>query len=344
EKRPLKPLISVFLGLLISSIGIDSVSGNQRLTFGIVQLWDGVNIAAVAVGLFGFSETLILLERKSADKVELNKKFKFSELFPKISEVIATLPAMLRGSVLGFIVGALPGTGSTIASFGAYDLEKKLSKNPDSFGKGAPAGLSTSEASNNGAVGGSLIPTFALGIPGSAPCAILLGGLMMMGLQPGPLLMQNSGHLVWAAFAGLFVANILLLIMNIFLVPFFTLLIQKVTPYIIPLIGTLCFVGVYFIGNNFFHVFFMFLFGILGLFMRKTGMPLPPLFLGVILGPMIEKNIRQALLISGGDYSIFFTEPISLFFIAVTAIVLILPLIKNIRHKIKSKATSLEKV
>lgn len=331
NKKPLKPIIATLLGLLIATIGTDPITGTQRLTFGIVELWDGINIAVVGIGLFGISETLIRLEEKVSNKK--GEKLTFSSLFPKVSEVFSNFWAMVRGSVIGFVIGVLPGTGALLATFMSYNIEKKLSKTPEKFGTGVSQGLSGPEAANNASVGGALIPTFALGIPGSAATAVLLGGLMMVGLQPGPLLFENSSDIVWASFAGFFIANILLLILNTAFVPAFAIIIQKAEAYLIPFIAAFCFIGVYMINQRVFDIGIMLVFGILGYFMRKTNFPLAPFFFAFILGPMLEENLRGAILTSTGDFTIFFTKPISLFFIVITFLVLIMPYRAKMKRK-----------
>lgn len=332
QKNPTKPIIATLLGLLLSSIGLDAVTGDERFTFGLADLWGGMNLAVVGIGLFGISEVLFRFE-ETVTTGKQKTKITFASLFPKLSEVFSNIGAMIRGSVIGFVVGVLPGTGSLLATFLSYSTEKKLSKNPEQFGKGAPAGLSGPEASNNASVGGALIPTFGLGIPGSAPAAILMGGLLMIGLQPGPMLFVNSSDIVWASFAGFFIANIMLLIMNILFVPAFAILIHKIERFLIPFIAAFCFIGVYMINNNFFDIGVMLAFGVLGFFLRKANFPLAPFFFAFILGPMLEENLRKALLAATGNVNVFFTSPISLFFLIITAIILILPLVR--RKKVK---------
>ncbi|MEW9052482.1 MAG: tripartite tricarboxylate transporter permease [Neobacillus sp.] len=338
QKNPLKPIIATLFGLVLSTIGTDFVTGDERLTFGFVELWDGINIAVVGIGLFGISEALFRLEEKA--KGEMQTELKFSSLFPKVSEVVSYTGSMIRGSIIGFIVGILPGTGALLSTFMSYSVEKKLSKNPEEFGKGAPAGLSGPEASNNASVGGALIPTFALGIPGSASAAVLMGGLLMVGLQPGPLLFENSSTIVWASFAGFFIANILLLILNIAFVPVFALLIQKIEPFLIPFIAAFCFIGVYMINYSLFDIWLLLIFGVLGYLLRKTNFPLAPFFFAFILGPMLEDNLRKAILTATGDLTVFFTRPISLFFLVVTAIVLLLPHVKKKKEEDKPSSKS----
>ncbi|MEK5103186.1 tripartite tricarboxylate transporter permease [Cytobacillus sp. FSL M8-0252] len=328
QKNPLKPIIATLLGLLLSTIGTDMVTGEERLTFGFVELWDGMNIAVIGIGLFGISEVLFRFEEKVTTR-GMKTDIKFSSLFPKVSEVVSNTGSMIRGSIIGFIVGVLPGPGGLLSTFLSYTVEKKLSKEPEEFGKGAPAGLSGPEASNNASVGGALIPTFALGIPGSASAAILMGGLLMVGLQPGPLLFENSSTIVWASFAGFFIANVLLLILNVAFVPAFAFLIQKIELFLVPFIAAFCFIGVYMINYSFFDIWLMIIFGLLGYFFRKTNFPLAPFFFAFILGPMLEDNLRKAILTATGDLTVFFKSPISLFFLIATAIVLVLPHIRK---------------
>lgn len=325
QKNPIKPLVATILGLLISTIGSDAVTGSERLTFGFVELWDGINVAVVGIGLFGISEVLFRLEEK---QVSEKSKFQFLSLFPRISEIISNTGAMIRGSFIGFFIGVLPGSGALLSTFLSYSTEKKLSKEPEMFGKGAPQGLSGPEAANNASVGGALIPTFGLGIPGSAAAAVLMGGLLMVGLQPGPLLFQNSSAIVWASFAGFFIANFLLLILNTAFVPLFAYLIHKLEPFLTPLIAAFCFVGVYMINHRLFDIGVMIVFGILGYFFRKVHIPLAPFLFAIILGPMLESNLRETLLTTTGDISIFFARPISLFFLLLTVFILIWPYIK----------------
>lgn len=237
---------------------------------------------------------------------------------------------MIRGSILGFFIGVLPGAGATIATFLTYDMEKKLSKEPEKFGKGASKGLSGPEAANNATVGGALIPLFSLGIPGSGTTAILLGALMMLGLQPGPLMFETSGNIIWAAIAGLFLANVLLLILNTAFVPLFAIAVQKAEPYLGPIIAAFCIIGAYMLNNSLFDVGLMITFGILGYILRKFGFPLAPLVLAVILGPILEDNFRQSLMMSGNEISIFYTRPITLTIFIITLIIVMLPIVRKL--------------
>lgn len=335
EKKPFKSIIMVLIGLMISTIGVDIVSGTERFTFGILELWSGIGFVVVAVGVFGLSEVFVRMENQ-VDMEKLKSKIPFSELFPKISEMFKDFWTMLRSSIIGFIIGILPGAGATITTFMVYDIEKKLSKKPEEFGKGASKGLSGPEAANNATVGGALIPLFTLGIPGSGTTAILLGAFMMLGLQPGPRLFETSGDIIWATIAGLFVANILLLILNTVFVPVFSIMIQKADAYLGPIIAALCIIGIYMLNNSMFDVGLMILFGVIGYFFRKFNFPLAAMVLGVILGPMLEENFRQSLMMSSGDFSVFFTRPIALVLIIISFIILFLPIFKNIIGRMRT--------
>lgn len=337
----LKGLIAISLGLLVSLIGTDVIQGVQRLTYGYVELWDGINFIVVAVGIFGLSEVLLLME-STAKKEDISSKIPFKDLFPKISDIIRNLGAILRGAITGFLIGVLPGAGSTIATFISYNLEKKVSKTPEKFGTGVDKGLSSPEACNNATIGGALIPLFSLGIPGSGTTAVLLGALIMLGLQPGPLMFEKSGDIIWACIAGLMVANVLLLILNTAFVPLFTVMIEKLKPYLTSLVGIFCFFGIYMLNYNLFEVGLMILFGVIGYFFRKYHFPLAPMVLAVVLGPMIESGYRQSMIMSKNSLSIFFTRPISLTLMILTILILLIPMFRYIYRKVKSNNYSVE--
>lgn len=336
EKKPFKPIVATLLGLLIASIGVDPIAGTERFTFGFLELWKGIDFVVVAVGIFGLSEVFIRMEQK-VDFKKVKNKIPFADLFPKISELLKDSWTIVRSSVLGFVIGVLPGAGATIATFMTYSMEKKLAKNPEEFGKGASKGVSGPEAANNATVGGALIPLFSLGIPGSGTTAILLGALMMLGLQPGPMMFEKSGDIVWAAIAGLFLANFLLLILNTAFVPIFAIMIQKTEKYLGPAIACLCIIGTYMLNNSMFDVGLMIFFGVFGYFLRKFEFPLAPLVLAVILGPILEENFRQSLIMSNNAFSVFLTRPISLVLLIISIIILLLPIVRGLSKRYKAK-------
>lgn len=329
-----KPLISMFLGLLIAAIGLDSFTGEVRLTFGIPELFDGVGFIAIVIGLFGISEVLIRLDNnQTGESINFSNKNALESLFESLKSLTSNIFAIIRGSIMGFFIGILPGAGATTATFVSYGIEKKFSKEPEKFGTGIEQGLSGPEASNNAAEAGSFVPLLSLGIPGSATGAILLGALIMYGLQPGPLLFEASGDIVWGAIASILIGNIMLLILNLSLIPMFSYLIEVGEKYIIPIITIFSVIGIYTYFNNMFSVGVMILFGILGYIMRKFNFPLTPFILALVLGPMLEKNFRQSMLLSHNSLDIFITRPISAFFVVITIIIVISPLFNKIKKR-----------
>ena len=327
QDNMLKGLISLGLGLLVAVVGLDNITGDVRVSYGTFLLWDGVSFVAIAVGLFGISEALALLKERNRPEEKL-PDIKLRELIPGRRDLANNTGSILRGSIIGYVVGVLPGAGATIATFMSYSVEKKLSKTPEKFGNGADQGLSAPEAANNASVGGSLVPLFTLGIPSGAVTAVLLGALITVGLQPGPRMMQTSGDIIWATIASLFLANAMLLVFNTAFVPAFTMLIRWCQPYLISFITVLCVIGVYFYNFQFFDVGVMLGFGILGYFMRIYNYPLAPLILAVVLGPLLETNLRQSLLLSANSVDIFYTRPITVTLLALTVLVLVLPLLR----------------
>lgn len=324
SKNLLKGLISLGIGLLVATVGLDQISGEERMTFGSVDLWDGVSFVAVAVGLFGMSEVLeLVLDRRRPESAL--PRVRMRELLPRGRDLARNSGSILRGSVIGYLVGALPGAGATIATFMSYSAEKRFSKTPEKFGTGVDQGLTGPEAAGNASIGGSLVPLFTLGIPGGAITAVLLGALVTIGLEPGPRMLERSGDVVWTTIAGLFLANVLLLVFNTAFVPMFATLIRAAQPYLASLIAGLCVLGVYVEQFRYFDVGIMLLFGILGYFMRRFGIPLAPLILAVVLGPMIETSLRQSLLLSGNSAEIFMSRPITLVLLLATILVLALP-------------------
>lgn len=327
QENLLKGLVSLGLGLLVAVIGLDRITGDTRIVYGTFLLWDGVSFVAIAVGLFGISEALSLLKERGRPEEKL-PDIKLRELVPGRHDLARNTGSIVRGSLIGYFVGVLPGAGSTIATFITYSLERKLSRTPEKFGAGADQGLSGPEAANNASIGGALVPLFTLGIPSSAVTAVLLGALITVGLQPGPRMLATSGPVIWATVAGLFLANVMLLVFNTAFVPAFTMLIRWCQPYLVSFITALCIIGVYFDNFQYFDVGVMLLFGVVGYFMRLYNYPLAPLILAVVLGPLLEVNLRQSLLLSANSPEIFLTRPITATLLAATVLVLLLPLMR----------------
>ena len=333
EGSILKALLMSCFGFQIGMFGSDYVSGYVRFAF-TPELIEGVDFVAIIMGLYGIGEVLINMEKSV--RINLGKpSFNLKEFIPdKKSLKNANVP-ILRGSAIGTAIGILPGAGGTIATFLAYAAEKKSSKNPEKFGKGATEGLVAVEAANNASVPGALIPLITMGIPGSGGTAILLGSLIMYGLRPGPLLMVESGNIVWAMIAGLILGNILLFISNVLMIPMFINVIRIAQKYVSPLVAALCVIGAFALNYNFFNIWVMLIFGVIGYFMKKFKYPSGSLILSVVLAPLTESYFRQALMISQGSYSIFFKRPVSLGIFLILISMTLFTIFKNIRKKSK---------
>jgi len=332
----LKALVGTFLGLLISTPGMDAFSGLPRLTFGLTGLLGGVDFLVVAVGLFGIGE--VLYNAEQIMKMEfVTEKIKIKEVWPNRAEWRASAMPITRGTIIGFLVGVLPGAGSTIASFMSYAAEKRFSKHPEQFGKGAIEGVAGPESANNSATGGAMVPLLTLGIPGSGTTAIMLGALMMFGLQPGPLLFQKNPDFVWGVIASMYIGNIMLLIMNIACIPLFVKILKIPNSLLFPLIMVFATVGVYSVDGNIFDVWMLYVFGVMGYFMKKFDMPPAPVVLSVVLGPMIERALRQSLTMSLGSYDIFYTRPISAALLLLGLAAVLWPVIDMFRQRSRKR-------
>ncbi|MFE0503876.1 tripartite tricarboxylate transporter permease [Peribacillus butanolivorans] len=329
-KSVTKALIMTVCGLLIGTIGIDNVSGIARFTFDVPWLYQGVEFLTIAVGLFALGEVFKTILEKEEDDGEIAK---ISNLLPSKEEFKESAGPIARGSLLGFFVGILPGAGATLASFFSYLMEKRISKKPEKFGTGAIAGVAGPETANNAASGGAMIPLLTLGIPGSGTTAILMGALMMYNVQPGPLLFEDHPQVAWGLIASMFIGNLMLLILNLPLVKVFAKIIETPKKYLIPIIIAISIFGVYAVQVSTYDLLLLLGCGVLGYFLSKNDYPIAPLVLGLVLGPMIENNMRRALTISDGDYSLFFTRPLSLTFLIVTALWLLIPVLLKKRGK-----------
>lgn len=317
-----KGLAMVVLGVLLGTVGMDMQTAYPRFQFGLRELSDGINLVAVAMGLFGISEILVNLARTSGMPFTV-QAVKLSSLFPSWAEIRAAMMPSLRGAGTGTACGILPGSGPTIASFIAYSLEKRVSKTPEKFGKGAIEGIAAPESANNASVQSAFIPMLSLGIPGDATTAILLGALMIHGIAPGPSLVTAQSELFWGLIASFWIGNILLLILNIPLIGVWVSILR--IPYRILYPSMLFFIclGVFSIRNSVFDVYVAVGFGILGVVMFLLRFPAAPLLLGFILGPLVEENLRNALLISRGRPDILFGSWISIGFLAASAAIVL---------------------
>ena len=332
-KSILKSIVSIILGLLLGLIGVDPVGGVNRFTLGSLELIDGIDFIVVVMGIFGIGEVLVSAEERM--KISILKT-KISGLIPTMKDMKDSIGAMIRGFFIGFIIGVLPGTGATIASFLSYATEKMVSKHPEEFGKGAIAGVAGPEGANNAAVAGAMVPLFTLGIPGSGTAAVMLGAMMMWGLRPGPLLFVQHPDFIWGIIASMYVGNVVLLILNLPLVPLFAMMLRVPYAILYPFILILCTTGVYSLDGSMFEVYLMFFFGVIGYFVKKLDFPPAPIVLALILGPMVERALYQSLTISHGSFSILVTRPYSAVFLVMTCMVLMAPVLRWWRQKKKA--------
>lgn len=306
----LKGYISMVLGLMLAMVGFDIVSGDARYSFGIAEMTDGVDFLPVAIGLFGMGE--VLAGAEGAARLEIVRaRYGVRDLMLTAADWARSRWAIVRGTLLGFAVGVLPGAGPTIASFLAYAVEKKMSRHPEEFGHGAIEAVAGPESANNAASAGAMVPMLTLGIPGSATTAVMLGGLMMWGLRPGPLLFEKNPDFVWGLIASLYVANVLLLLLNAGAIPVFVRALRVPYTILMALIVVFCITGAYAQNNKLWDVGQMLIFGVLGYLMRRLDFSPAALTLALVLGPLAERALRQSLIISDAGLLIFFTRPIA---------------------------------
>jgi putative tricarboxylic transport membrane protein len=322
----IKALMMAAVGLILGGVGMDAISGKFRFTYNIPLLLDGVNLVPVVMGLFGISEVLMNLETEIRRDI-LTARVK--NLLPNIKDWADSIWSIIRGTVLGFFLGIIPGGGAIIASFASYAIEKKVSKHPEEFGKGAIQAVAGPEAANNAAAGGSFIPLLTLGIPSNAVMAILLGAMMIHGLQPGPQLIDKAPDVFWGTIMSMYIGNGMLLVLNLPLIPLWVMVLRIPYYLLYPLILLFCLVGAYSIDNSAGDVIMMLIFGITGYLMRKFHYDAPPLVLALVLGKQLEGALRRSLIMSWGDFSIFVSRPISLGFLIVAISLLILPVITH---------------
>jgi putative tricarboxylic transport membrane protein len=325
-----KSLLMACFGIVLGLVGIDHITAVPRLTFDRLQLLDGVGLVPVVMGLFGVAEILTNLERAMQRQVIAER---IGRLFPSAADWAASKWALARGTVMGFFLGILPGGGAVIASFASYAIEKRMSATPERFGKGAIEGVAGPEAANNSAAGGAFIPLLTLGIPPNVVMALLLGAFIVHGTQPGPLMMTQNANLFWGIVASMYIGNVMLLILNMPLIGMWVQVLRVPYKLLFPLILMFCIVGVFSSGSATFDVFVMTVFGVLGYLLRKFGYEPAPLVLAFVLGPMLENNLRKALILSRGDFSTFLERPISATCLILSALVLIAPLLPALSRK-----------
>lgn len=327
DKSLVKGLIAGVVGVMISIMGIDLQTGTERYTFGSAHLLDGIGFLVVALGLFALSEVFFLLLRGNDARQTPHTNIGSLKLSKREVKTIAA--PMCRSSVLGFLIGVLPGAGATIASFLGYTMEKRIAKDSDTFGKGNIKGLAAPEAASNASATGSFVPLLMLGVPGSGTTAVLLGALLVMGVTPGPMMLEQRPDVFWGVVASMYIGNIILLVLNLPLIPYIAKVLEMPRPLLLSLILIFCMIGIYGVSFSAFDLFLLLGFGLLGLGMRLYGFPAAPLILALILGDIMEESMRRALQISGGDWMVFLDKPISMWLLIAAALSLTTPLIKK---------------
>jgi putative tricarboxylic transport membrane protein len=328
----LKSLVAASFGVFIGTIGMDSFTAYQRFTFNIFEFADGIGIVPVVMGLFGVSEVLMNLEEVQ-ERTIFETKTRMKDLLPTMQDWINCKWSIARGTVIGFLLGIIPGGGPILASFASYAIEKKFSKYPEKFGTGMIEGVAGPETANNAATGGAFIPLLTLGIPINAVMALFIGALIIHGVQPGPLLISSHPDLFWGVIASMFIGNIMLVILNLPLIGVWVQILKIPYPILSPLILLICIIGSYTLNNSLVELGITILFGIFGYVMRKFGYEPAPLVLGLILSPMIEVNLRLSLLMSDGSPLIFFKRPLSAIFLGVTILIVLISAILWLKNR-----------
>jgi putative tricarboxylic transport membrane protein len=325
-----KGLIMIILGLLLGSIGLDPISGAIRFTWGFHMLQEGIDFVTLAMGMFGIGEILFNLERVL--KAELVTR-KISNLWPSLKDWMDCKWPIVRGSFIGFLIGILPGGGAVISSLVSYAVEKRVAKNPEEFGKGAIQGVAGPESANNAAASASFIPLLTLGIPGNAAIAMIFAALLIQGVTPGPFLITEKPDVFWGVVASMYIGNVMLLILNLPMVGLWVQLLRVPYSILAPIIILFCCVGVFSVRNSVFDIWVMGIFGVVGYIFRKLALEPGPLILAFVLGPILERSIRQALLMSAGSPAIFFTRPISGTLMAALVLFIVFQVFMNRRKR-----------
>lgn len=332
----LKGYISMALGLMLAMVGFDIISGVARYGFGVPELMDGIDFLPAAIGLFGLGEVLVGAEASGKAQM-VQKHIRLREVLPGLADLARSKWAIVRGTVLGFAVGVLPGAGPTVAAFLSYTVEKKFSKRPQDFGKGAIEGVAAPESANNAAATAAMVPMLTLGIPGSATTAIMLGGLMMWGLRPGPMLFEKNPEFVWGLIASQYIANVMLLVMSTLFIPLFVRALRIPYSILMPLIIVFCVTGAYSLKNSLFDVGTMLVFGVAGYFMKKLGYSPAALVLALVLGPLAERALRQSLILSDAGLGIFFTRPIAATLMVAALLAMAVPAFRGLQAALRRR-------
>jgi putative tricarboxylic transport membrane protein len=329
-------LISLFIGVFMGAIGMDDIYGVPRFTFGSRIMETGINFVTVLIGLFAIGEVLDQLSLRDKEVGEVLRIRPKTQL-PRLGELWALRNTIFRGLGIGFIIGCIPGAGASLASFVSYGVENQVSQHPEKFGTGVWEGLVASETSINGSTGGAMIPLLTLGIPGSGATAVMMGAFLLHGIQPGPLLFTKTPEAVYTIFVGMMICNLIMIITGLFTARFFSELMRVPENILGAFIITFCLIGAFALRNDMADVWFMALFGILGYLMRRYGLPIPPLILGVILGPLAESYFITTMIAEANNYWVFFTRPLSGFLMVFSIGLLIMPFIRTLINKGRKK-------
>ena len=333
-----KTFFSIFVGLVLSAVGLDVVSGQPRLIFGdITGFYHGINFLVLAIGIYGIGEILWTVESTKGEMVVSRVAVSFRGILRALAALRGSVRTMVMGSLLGYFVGILPAAGATPGSLMAYGVAKTISKNPESFGKGNVEGVVAPEAANNAASTGSMLPMLTLGIPGSPTTAILLGGMVIWGLEPGPLLFVEHKEFVWGLIASLYAANLFALLINIAFIPAFLMVLRMPFTVLAPIIFILCVVGGYAPTQDMHDIWLMLIFGVVGYLMRKLDYPLAPVVLAIVLGPLAEASLRQSLIMAQGSFGIFFDRPVSATIMVVAIGLFVWPLVVVVRARARAR-------
>jgi len=330
----LKGLLAGAIGLLIACIGMDPQTGYARYTFGNINLLDGVGLVPALIGIFAVVS--VLKSAEECKKMQAVSMPDVSSLWIGWRQFVNLLPTWIRGSVIGTVIGIIPGPGTSVATFMAYDMEKKISKDPDSFGKGNPKGVAAPESANNALAGGSLVPLLALGVPGNATSALFLGAIMFHGIRTGPVFFIEHPDVIYGLFVAFFIANLIMAPLGLFLLKYMKAVLSIPESLLGGIILAFCATGVFAIRGNPFDVLVVIVFGLLGYLFYKIDMPTAPLIIAIVLGPMAETNLRMALVVSRGSWSFLYTRPITLAMMIIAVLSFSVPLISAILSKYKA--------
>ena len=334
---PAKALAATAIGFMLATVGLDFVTGRPRLTFGSITMLSGFSFITVSIGLFGIGEILHSAEETLEIK-GMRARVGLKDFTVVLQTIWRNAASFFTGTLLGFWIGIMPGTGATPASFLSYGLAKKLSRHPEKFGTGIPEGVMATETAAHAAGIGALLPMITLGIPGSPTAAVILGGLYIWGLQPGPQLFMEQKEFVWGLIASMYIGNAMGVLLCLFLVPFFAAIMRIPSPILTPIIVLLSLIGAYAVNNSTFDIWLVLIFGVIGYLFKKLNYPLAPLVVALVLGDITEEALRQSLILSDGSISIFFTRPIAAFFVAIAVILFFLPALAQLWRWIEGKS------